>query len=176
MQPSAPIAWYEIPFPDWTTSMLPLSSNLMDRGRVNPPATLVAFHPLARTPWYEGLPAPEQEAGMAAPALLVPVALTLVTTVLAGGTAVALAVGVVSNKLLFTNCSKLSMRAALRSWVQCPTSACTLNAVSFRVGFSTAEVPKAQANWVVPVPFSTYLFSSTSCQPVHPLHKALTVQ
>lgn len=75
----------------------------MLRGSVNPPATLVAFQPLARVPGYEGLPAPEHEAGIAAPALVVPVDLTLEVTVLAGGTTVALAVGVVSNRLLFTN-------------------------------------------------------------------------
>jgi len=118
-QPSVPTTWYEMPLLACTTSMLPLLSNWMLRGFVKPPATFVAFHPLARELEKPGFPAPEHEAGIAAPTLEVLVVLMLVTTVLPGGTTVALAVGTVS-RLLATNRSKLSMRAALRSCVHFP--------------------------------------------------------
>lgn len=56
-------------------SMLPAVSKIMERGLVNPPKTLVAFHPVASLDWNAGEAPLGQEDGMAAetPVDLLPV-------------------------------------------------------------------------------------------------------
>ena len=119
-----------------------------------------------------GLPAPEQDAGMATATGFVVGAGTTLVTIVDGAAGAAGAV----SRLVLTSESKLSMRAAPRSWVHLPHAWWTLKAESFRVESSTWETPYAQANCVVPVPLSACRVSSLFCHPVHPLHSALTVQ
>ena len=71
MQPSAPMLCIEIPFPFWTTSILPAVSKTIVRGFVRPPTTFVAFQPEASTDENDGFPAPAHDAGIAALAVLV---------------------------------------------------------------------------------------------------------
>ena len=99
------------------------------RGLVKPPRTLVAFHPLARTDEYTGVPAPEQEEGTVT--LLVILGLTLIVKVVDTLVADApvfvelamLEVEVAAGKrLLETQALKSGLRAAFKSWVHLPKS------------------------------------------------------
>lgn len=121
----------------------------MLRGLVKPPRTLVAFHPLARTEEYTGLPAPEQAEGIVTFPVGVDgaleVGLTLVVKVVdvPVGAAVVVATG---TRLLETQALKFGLRAAFKSWVHLPKSWCTGKSEVLLEGVATAPPPRAQAN------------------------------